>query len=60
MITLALSYPPRVRALLGAILEDIMSTPDLRQLKESLNPFTKFALGVNSKVLKTAPSWNIR
>ncbi|MCF0075763.1 DUF6088 family protein [Dyadobacter sp. CY261] len=60
MITLALSYPPRVRALLGAILEDIMSTPDLRQLKESLNPFTRFALGVNSTVLKTAPTWNIQ
>ncbi|WP_273215131.1 hypothetical protein [Runella zeae] len=60
MITYALLYPPRVRALLGAILEDIQSNVDLNPLKESLNPFTKFALGFNNALLKTASNWNIQ
>lgn len=60
MITYALLYPPRVRALLGAILEEIQSDLDLTPLKESLNPFTKFALGVNNSLLKTASNWNIQ
>ena len=60
MITYALLYPPRVRALLGAVLEEIQSGLDLNPLKESLNPFTKFALGFNKSLLKTAPNWNIQ
>ncbi len=60
MITYALLYPPRVRALLGAILEEIQSGLDLNLLKESLNPFTKFALGFNSPLLQTASNWNIQ
>jgi hypothetical protein len=60
MITYALLYPPRVRAILGAILEYIQSNVDLNPLKESLNPFTKFAPGFNNALLKTASNWNIQ
>ena len=60
MISYALLYPPRVRAFLGAILEEIQSGLELNPLKESLNPFTKFALGFNNSLLKTASNWNIQ
>ncbi len=60
LITYALLYPPRVRALLGAILEEIQSGLDLNPLKEGLNPFTKFALGFKGSLLKTASNWNIQ
>ncbi|MEZ4901770.1 MAG: DUF6088 family protein [Spirosomataceae bacterium] len=60
IITYALLYPPRVRALLGAVLEEIQSELDLTPLKESLNPFTKFNLGFNSSLLKTDSNWNIQ
>lgn len=60
MITYALLYPPRVRALLGAVLEETQSDLDLTPLKEGLNPFTKFNLGFNSSLLKTASNWNIQ
>lgn len=59
IIVLALSYPPRVRALLGAIMEDIKSQIDLNRLKESLNPLTKFELGIPDTILKTVSNWNI-
>lgn len=60
LITYALLYPPRVRALLRAILEEIQSDLDLTPLKESLNPLTKFNLGFNNSLLKTASNWNIQ
>lgn len=60
LITYALLYPSRVRALLGVILEEIQSGLDLTPLKESLNPFTKFNLGFNHSLLKTASNRNIQ
>lgn len=59
LIKYALYYPPRVRALLGAVLEDIGDASDLSLLKESLNPLTKFDLGITDSVLKTASNWSI-
>ncbi len=59
IIFYALLYPPRVRALLGAILEQQGNTQNLEKLKESLNPLTKYKLGVNEKYLPTALNWNI-
>ena len=60
MIEYALSYPPRVRALLGAILETLNKTKNLDQLRTSLNPLTRFALGIEGANLKTAANWNIQ
>jgi len=58
-VTYALSYPPRVRALLGAILESLSYPLDVTKLKESLNPLTKYALGIDDTLLKGASNWNI-
>ncbi len=60
MVDYALSYPPRVRALLGAVMEDIKSGTDLNGLKESLNPLTRFELSIPDAALKTALNWNIQ
>ena len=59
MVDYALLYPPRVRALLGAILEQQGRTPKLIKLKASINPLSRFKLGVNKKVLSTSLNWNI-
>ncbi len=60
LIKYALRYPPRVRALLGAILEQLNQKGGIEKLKESLNPLTYFNLGLRKTSLKTALNWNIR
>ena len=42
LIKYGLAYPPRVRALLGALLEDINIDDDLTTLKNSLNPLSDY------------------
>ncbi len=59
-INYALLYPPRVRALLGAILEQQDRTENLKKLRESINPLSQFKLGVKENILSTAPNWNIK
>lgn len=59
IIQYALLYPPRVRALLGAILENINTNVDTKKLKESINPLTTFQLGLKEKDLPTIKNWNI-
>jgi len=59
MIQYALLYPPRTRAFLGAILEDLNIEVDMERLRKSLNPLTKFKLGINPNYLKSALNWNI-
>ncbi len=59
LIGYALSYPPRVRALLGALLEDLTYPEDLTNLKQSLNPLSKFDLGISATELQSAPNWSI-
>jgi hypothetical protein len=60
MIKYALRYPPRARALLGAILEHINRKKGIEKLKESLNPLTHFKIGLKRTSLKTALNWNIQ
>jgi hypothetical protein len=48
-----------VRALLGAILEKLGKNQFINQLKEKLNPLTKYKLGISSEKLDTALNWNI-
>jgi hypothetical protein len=55
----ALLYPPRVRALLGALLENLQSKVNTDRLKESLNPFTTIKLGLKEMDLPTINNWNI-
>ena len=59
IIKYALSYPPRVKALLGAVLENINNQVSTSKLKQSLNPLTKFELGIKKSNLPTINNWNI-
>lgn len=59
LVSLALLYPPRVRALLGAILEEI-NIYDLSTLKMSLNPLSFYKFKVNSDILPFKLNWNIK
>lgn len=56
---LALKYKPSVRALLGAILEQI-NLGELVILENSLNPITKYNLKGADKILSTTEKWNIK
>ena len=61
LIRYALKYPPRVRALLGAILSDLKKKePRIEELKNSLNPLTIFKVGINTSLLQTVSEWNIQ
>lgn len=56
----ALCYPPRVRALLGAILENNGSKiKGLDKLRESLNPLSTIQLGLKESELPTKSKWYI-
>ncbi len=59
MLKYAILYPPRVRALVGAILENANSTENLQKLKESLNPLSSYELGLKESDLPTLKNWNI-
>ena len=59
LIDLALNYPTRTRALLGAILENIDPKLNLNKLKNSLNPLTKINLSIDEVALQTIKKWNI-
>lgn len=58
LVKYALKYPPRVRAFLGMLLNEI-SGKENNNLKQSLNPLTIYNLGIET-LLKTAPNWNIK
>ena len=59
-IKYALMYPPRVRALVGAVLENIGKKPKgVEKLKESLNPLTTIKMGVKENELPTKSNWYI-
>jgi hypothetical protein len=60
LVKYALMYPPRVRALVGAVLQkNGVSEKGLEKLKESLNPLTRFKLGLKEKDLPTISNWYI-
>ncbi len=61
LVKYALFYPPRVRALLGAILENRNVQEIITgKLKESLNPLTKVKIGLKESDLPTIKQWNIK
>lgn len=57
LISYAKKYPPSVRALLGAILDNFGFY--CKELKESLNPFSKYSVGISENMLPTKSNWNI-
>ncbi len=60
LVKYALNYPPRARALLGAILESIGKKEDLFQLKQSLNPLTTFTLAMTQEIFPNSKKWYIQ
>lgn len=59
LIDCALPYPPRVRAFLGALLEQIGFSIELKILKKSLNPLSEYNYELDKKILPTITNWNI-
>jgi hypothetical protein len=52
-------YPPKVRALLGAILE-VLSLDQLSEsLKKTINYLSSYEFGISQKTLPTISNWNI-
>jgi len=61
LIEFSLQYPPRVRALLGVILDDKLKNKfDLSTLKNSLNPTTIYKLKLKESDFPTIKNWNIK
>jgi hypothetical protein len=52
--------PPRVRAVLGALLELQGDKHGAASLRDTINPLTTFRLGLSSAALPNAPQWHIR
>lgn len=60
LLKVADTEPPRVRAIIGAIGEQIGKSPSaLKRLKESLNPFSRFDFGA-LHALRHAKEWQAR
>jgi hypothetical protein len=59
LVKYALLYPTRVRALTGAMLENLNILANIEKLKQSLNPLTKVKLGLKETELPTIKNWNI-
>jgi len=59
IIKYALVYPPRVRALVGAVLEK-NGQKGLKKLKDSLNPLTIIKMGLKETELPTKSNWYIK
>lgn len=60
LIWIALKYPPRVRALTGALLSELNPTDLLQELKKSINPLTIYKYKITSQQLPTIENWNIQ
>lgn len=60
IIKYSLKYPPRTRALLGALLEVNNLGNNLLELQESLNPLSVYSLGIGKNILPTIENWKIK
>ena len=60
LINISLKYPPRARALLGALLTQLKTDPALTlPLISKLNPLSKYRIGISEKELSGCTQWNI-
>ncbi|OYX22651.1 MAG: hypothetical protein B7Z06_11365, partial [Flavobacteriales bacterium 32-35-8] len=60
LVSYGLAYPPKVRALLGALLETVTTNAASYQVKKkSINPSSSYKYGIDASLLSTAISWNI-
>ena len=60
IVKYSLKYPPRTRALLGALLEEIGINDNLEELQNTLNPLSEYSFGITEEILKTAKNWKIK
>lgn len=60
LVKYAQNYPPRTRALLGALLESINRKEDSSRLKKSINAFTTFKIGITLEILPNSKDWFIK
>ena len=60
LVKYAEDYPPRTRALLGALLESINRKEDLSRLKKSINALTTFEIGITIEILPNSKDWFIK
>jgi len=56
----SLKYPPRTRALLGALLEEIGIKDNFDNLLDSLNPLSEYSIGIKKDILPTIENWKIK
>lgn len=60
LVTYGLQYPPRVRALLGAVLTKLKAGSTLTlPLTNSLNPLSTYQFGITDEELPGSAKWNI-
>ena len=60
IIKYSLKYPPRTRALLGALLEANNLDDNIIELQENLNPLSVYSLGIEKTILPTIENWKIK
>jgi len=60
LVEVSLKYPPRVRALTGALLNELNPVKPVIELKKSINPFSFFKYGIDRDLLQYIDYWNIR
>ncbi len=53
------AYPPKVRALLGAILEVLLLGDLSESLKGTINTLSSYEYGITEEILPTVSNWNI-
>jgi hypothetical protein len=59
MLQLVRKYPPRVKAILGAILKEMGRWEEAYLLKEMLNPLTTYKIGISGDTLANRDEWKI-
>ncbi|WP_010182453.1 type IV toxin-antitoxin system AbiEi family antitoxin domain-containing protein [Aquimarina agarilytica] len=59
IVTYAKAYPPKVNALLGAILEALQITTFSKQLQRKINTLSRYSFGILETELPTIKNWNI-
>jgi len=60
LVAIALKYPPRVRAFVGSLLNELNPAKPVKALKDSLNPLSIFDFGIGKDLLRFVDFWNIR
>ena len=59
LVRLSFNYPPSVRALVGAVIENNIPGMSIVSLYRSLNPLSRYKFGIDQSVLPNKSKWNI-